>query len=212
MFSELVNIMEKEKIIAILRDVPIEKLEIVLNILKEEGIKILEIALNSNDIEKQFEILNSKYKKDFIIGAGTVTTLERFNFALENKAQFLLTPNLNEEILKEAEKNNILCVCGFFTASEAVIAKKYNCCEILKLFPAGELPMSYLKSLRGPLGNFKCMAVGGVNKENSLSFLKAGFNCLGIGSSLVDNKLIKNEQYELLRKNIKNIKNRIKEF
>lgn len=206
MYSDLLNEMRKEKIIAILRDVPIENFETVLNILKEEKIKILEIALNSKDIEKQFEILTEKYTGDFIIGAGTVVTPERFEFALKNKVQFLLTPNVNEEILKRAEENNILCVCGFFTASEALTAKKYQCCKILKLFPAGELPLTYLKALRGPIGDLECMAVGGVNKNNTADFLKAGFSCLGIGSSLVDNKLIKAEKFDELRENIRAIR------
>lgn len=206
MYTELLNKMREEKIIAILRDVPTENLETVLDILKEEGIKILEIALNSKDIKRQFEILNGKYAGDFIIGAGTVISKERFNFALKNKVQFLLTPNTDEEILKEAERNNILCVCGFFTASEALTAKKYNCCKILKLFPAGEMPLSYLKALRGPIGDLECMAVGGVNKDNIADFLKAGFSCLGIGSSMVDNKLIKAGRFDELRENIKAMK------
>lgn len=206
MFDELLNKIRKEKIVAILRDVPIEKFEIVLNILKEEGVKILEIALNSKDVEKQFEILNKKFSEDFVIGAGTVITKERLKFALKNKVQFILTPNVNEEILKEIEKENILCICGFFTASEALIAKKYNCCKILKLFPAGELPLSYLKALKGPIEDLECMAVGGVNKNNAANFLKAGFSCLGIGSSMVDNKLIKAEKFEELRENIRIIK------
>lgn len=206
MFSDLLNEMRREKIIAILRDVPIENFETVLDILKEEKIKILEIALNSKDIEKQFKILNEKYTGDFIVGAGTVITSERFEFALKNKVQFLLTPNVNEEILKKAEKNKILCVCGFFTISEALIARKYQCCKILKLFPAGELPLSYLKALRGPIDDLECMAVGGINKNNAADFLKAGFSCLGVGSSLVDNKLIKAGKFDELRENIRAIR------
>ena len=40
MYEELLNILRKEKIVAILRDVPLEKFESTLEILKEEEIKI----------------------------------------------------------------------------------------------------------------------------------------------------------------------------
>lgn len=212
MYEELLKVLRKEKIVAILRDVPLEKFEKTLEILKKEGIKILEITLNSKDVEKQFEILKEKYLNDFVIGAGTVVTLEGLNFAVENGAKFILTPNIDEEILKEAEKIGILCVCGFFTASEAMKAKKYSCCKILKLFPAGEVPFSYLKSLKGPINDLECMAVGGVSRNNVSEFLKAGFSCLGIGSSLVDNKLIKAGKFDELRENIIAIKKAVESF
>ena len=117
------DIIMKEKVVAILRNVPTENLEEFLEILKSEGIKVLEVALNSQDIENQFKILK-KYENDFIIGAGTVTTEERLKFALENKVKFILTPNLDEEILKKVEKEDILCICGFLTPSEAMTALK----------------------------------------------------------------------------------------
>lgn len=212
MHEELLKILRKEKIVAILRDVPLEKFENILDILKGEGIKILEITLNSKDVEKQFKILNEKYSKDFIIGAGTVVTLEGLNFAVKNRVRFILTPNIDEEILKEAERIGMFCICGFFTASEAMKAKKYSCCKILKLFPAGEIPFSYLKSLKGPISDLECMAVGGVNKSNVSEFLKSGFSCLGIGSSLVDNKLIKADRFNELRENIIAIKKAVESF
>ena len=100
MYEELLKTLREEKVVAILRDVPLEKFEKTLDILKEEGIKILEITLNSKDVEKQFEIVNKKYSNDFIIGAGTVVTLEGLDFAAKNRSKFILTPNLDEEILK----------------------------------------------------------------------------------------------------------------
>ncbi|MCI6152243.1 bifunctional 4-hydroxy-2-oxoglutarate aldolase/2-dehydro-3-deoxy-phosphogluconate aldolase [Fusobacterium perfoetens] len=207
--NDIKEIIKAEKIVTILRNVPTLHLEKLLEILKEEKIKVLEIALNSNDIEEQFKILK-KYENDFIIGAGTVTTKERLKFAIKNNVKFILTPNTDEEILKEVEKTNILCVCGFLTPSEAAIALKYKCCKILKLFPANEMPMTYLKALKGPLNNFDCMAVGGVSEKNMNEFFKRGFCSVGLGSSLIDNKLIKENKFEELREKIKNTKNILK--
>lgn len=203
------DIIKKEKIVAILRNVPLENLEELLKILIKEEIKVLEIALNSKDIEEQFKILK-KYEEYFVIGAGTVTTKERLEFALKNKVKFILTPNLDEEILKEVEKNDILCICGFLTPSEAAKALKYKCCQMLKLFPAGDMPKTYLKSLKGPLNDFDCMAVGGVKPDNVAEFLNQGFCSVGIGSSLIDNKLIKEERYDEIIENIRKIKDIVK--
>lgn len=204
--DEVKKIIEKEKIVAILRDIPLNSMEKVLNILKEERIRIIEITLNSNNVKKQFQIINQKYCDDFLIGAGTVTNIERMNFAIENEVKFILTPNLDEKVLKKAEEKNILCVCGFFTASEAVKAMQYKCCKILKLFPAGEVSKSYLKNLKGPIDNLNCMAVGGVNKENLQEFFQAGYSSVGLGSSLISNKLILEGKFEEIRKNVKEVK------
>ncbi|MDR3258612.1 MAG: bifunctional 4-hydroxy-2-oxoglutarate aldolase/2-dehydro-3-deoxy-phosphogluconate aldolase [Fusobacteriaceae bacterium] len=210
--NNILNLIRKEKIVAILRDISMEGFEKTLDILKEEGIKLLEITLNSKNIEKQFQILNDKYKKDFVIGAGTVVTMEGLKLALRNNVKFVLTPNVDEDILKELEKENILCICGIFTASEAIRAKRYKCCKMLKLFPASEVPFTYLKALKGPIEDLECMAVGGVNKNNIENFLRAGFSALGMGSSLIDNKLIENAKFEELQKNIHEIKKIIEDF
>ena len=57
--------------------------------------------------------------------------------------------------------------------------------DIVKLFPAGELGLGYIKAVRGPLGHIPMSAVGGVKPENVEDFLNAGVCGFGVGGQLV---------------------------
>ena len=49
----------------------------------------------------------------------------------------------------------------------------------MKLFPAGDMPRSCVKDLKGPIDDTNYVAIGGVTPENIPEFRKAG--CLGVG-------------------------------
>jgi 2-dehydro-3-deoxyphosphogluconate aldolase/(4S)-4-hydroxy-2-oxoglutarate aldolase len=62
--------------------------------------------------------------------------------------------------------------------------------DYVKLFPAGLLGISYIKAIKAPISHIPLMAVGGVNADNLGDFLATGINGVGVGSSLVNLKLI----------------------
>ena len=49
---------------------------------------------------------------------------------------------------------------------------------------------AYLKAVRAPLPQVRLMAVGGVTVENAASFIRAGAVALGVGSNLVNKKVV----------------------
>ena len=63
--------------------------------------------------------------------------------------------------------------------------------NIVKLFPAGELGLGYIKAVRGPLAHIPMSAVGGVKPENVKDFLNAGVCGFGVGGQLVLSKAVK---------------------
>jgi len=71
------------------------------------------------------------------------------------------------------------------TPTEAVKAYELGC-EMVKIFPAASIGANYFRELRGPLPQIATMAVGGVNKDNAVEFIKAGARAVGAGGQLVD--------------------------
>ena len=57
--------------------------------------------------------------------------------------------------------------------------------KTMKIFPAGSMPMSYLKDLKGPFDDTHYMAIGGVNPQNICQFFDAGYLSVGLTSSLI---------------------------
>lgn len=201
----MIDEIKKDGLVVILRNIPTYKLLKVLNLLLEEGVKFVEITMNTKDAEKQIQMASEKFGDRLVIGAGTVNDIETLKVAIKSGANYFLTPGLNEEVLKYASENKIKGVPGFTTASEALMAMRYGF-NFLKLFPAGEFSKNYLNSLKGPLNNLECMAVGGVEIDNIEEFFKAGFLAVGIGSSAVPKKYLDCDDWNSLRLNIRAIR------
>ena len=83
-------------------------------------------------------------------------------------------------------------------------ADAYNCgADFVKLFPAGDLGINYIKSLSAPLNHIPFLAVGGVSASNVGDFMKIGVCGVGVGGSLVDRKAIYSGDYDIITKTAK---------
>ena len=202
--------MDKSKITGILRNVKKEDVLKVGEILIKYNIKDFEVTYNTKDSLEIVKMLKKEFP-EARIGMGTILTVEELKKAEESGAEFILTPSVNEEVLRYSGKNNIDLITGVFSPSEVALALRYGF-NYLKLFPAIDLPDSYINNLMGPFDKVEFMAVGGVEKDNITDFFKMGYVGVGMGSSLIKNEFLKNNNWGALDKHIKDILNRINDF
>ena len=92
-------------------------------------------------------------------------------------------------------------------ASEAKKAHD-NGADFVKLFPCTDA--SYLKALKAPLSHINFLAVGGVNADNALEFIKAGAVGVGVGGALINKKLLDGGEYEKITETAKKFVENIK--
>ncbi|AIF49924.1 bifunctional 4-hydroxy-2-oxoglutarate aldolase/2-dehydro-3-deoxy-phosphogluconate aldolase [Pelosinus sp. UFO1] len=172
-------------VVAILRGVDPSILVPLGQALEEAGVGAIEITLNSEGALQGIAALKEAIGEKLPIGAGTVMTGEDAHAAIKAGATFVLTPHLAEETLAVCCQAKIPAVIGVMTPSEIVRAYDLGC-EMVKIFPASSLGANYFRELRGPLPQIATMAVGGVNKDNAVEFIKAGAMAVGAGGQLVD--------------------------
>jgi len=99
--------------------------------------------------------------------------------------------------VEEAVKLGAVAIPGALTPTEVQYAWSLGA-AVVKLFPAGDMGISYVKSLRGPLNHIPLLAVGGIDENNLRSFLDAGVIGAGIGSNIVKNSLIEQDRFSEL--------------
>ncbi|MDU0356321.1 hypothetical protein RS130_22690 [Paraglaciecola aquimarina] len=87
-------------LIAIIRGVTPEQVVTVATILVEEGFTAIEVPLNSPEALKSIKLLVDTFGKNYLIGAGTVTTPELAKKVVATGANLVVTPNCNEEVIK----------------------------------------------------------------------------------------------------------------
>ena len=176
---DMYEIVMKNPVLAILRNVPLEQTLDYAEAIVAGGIRFFEVALNSKDGLKQISVLRKRYGDRCLIGAGTAITVELAEKALNAGAQFLLTPGTPTDVLEYCAKNNVKLLPGVLTPSEIAASLEYGY-KTMKLFPAGAMPLNYVKSLKGPFDQGNYVAIGGVCPSNYKSFFASGY--LGVGN------------------------------
>ena len=128
-------------------------------------------------------------------GAGTVTSLEMLELAKNAGAQFVVSPDTNEEVIKATVTSGMVSMPGALTPTEILNAHRYGA-DFVKVFPTSSLGASYIKAIRGPINHVRLLAVGGVNEKNIGEFIRAGVNGAGVGGNLVNKEWIARGEFD----------------
>jgi 2-dehydro-3-deoxyphosphogluconate aldolase/(4S)-4-hydroxy-2-oxoglutarate aldolase len=118
--------------------------------------------------------------------------------AAEAGAQFLISPNLDEDVIAFGKEKGISVWPGVMTPTEIVKAVKAGA-EAVKLFPMASLGIGYLREIRGPLNDIPILATGGADLHNIGDYLRSGATAVGLGSKLVHMEWIREGRFDLLR-------------
>ena len=151
----------------------------------EGGVAAIELTFTVPKAHRLIEHMADKYalNGDIIIGAGTVLDSETARIAVLSGAQYIVSPHLDESILRLCARYRIACMPGVFTPTEAVKALELGA-DILKIFPGDIATPKFIKALHGPLPQAQMMPSGGVSLENAADWIAAGAVALGAGGSL----------------------------
>lgn len=183
--DESLAMIKRSGIIAILRgDFDGEQLVRIGEVLQRNGVLAIEVTLNTPSAERGIGLMRDRLAGEILLGAGTVRTRSDVERALNAGAQFLVSPNLDEESVTLAREKGALHLPGVFTATEIQRAVSMQCSAV-KLFPASVGGAAYLRALRAPLDDVLFVPVGGIDVGNAAEFARSGALAIGVGSSLV---------------------------
>jgi 2-dehydro-3-deoxyphosphogluconate aldolase/(4S)-4-hydroxy-2-oxoglutarate aldolase len=148
------------------------------------GIRLVEITMDTANAVEILKSLQSRVPSDALLGAGTVTDVARAEAALAAGAAFLVTPNLNLDVIRLARANGVSVMPGAMTPTEIWNAAEAGA-DYVKVFPASTLGPGFFREIRGPFAHIPLMATGGVNLENARDFVAFGVDALGVGGALI---------------------------
>jgi len=176
-------------IVAIIRSESPESLVEVAEALLAGGVEVMEVTFTVPRATEVLERVAAKLGNRVLLGAGTVLDTETARIALLAGAQFIVSPAVNVPVIELCRRYSKPVMPGAFTPTEVVTAWQAGA-DIVKVFPSDITGPKYLKALHGPLPQVRLMPTGGVNLDTATDFLQAGACALGIGTALVDPKLV----------------------
>lgn len=192
------ELLMEHKIVAIFRGLDPDEATAAADRLVEAGIRLMEVTMNTEGAPDIIHSWRRRYGADVSIGAGTVLDREMAELAVAAGARFLISPHLDEELIRFGLERGIEVWPGAMTPTEIVRAWKAGA-SVIKLFPMKHLGIDYLKEVRAPLDQIPLMATGGVTLDNIGDFIRAGAAAVGLGSHLVDKQLIREARFEELQ-------------
>ncbi|MCW9699798.1 MULTISPECIES: 2-dehydro-3-deoxy-6-phosphogalactonate aldolase [unclassified Avibacterium] len=191
--QEILN--EKMPLVAILRGITTDQSVQYVSKLIELGYYYIEVPLNSPNALDTLRLLYNQFGQQCLIGAGTVTDEHLLQQVLDIGIKFIVTPNMNTNVIKLAKANNCTIFVGVMTPTEAYDA--IHCgANLLKIYPAEVFGYNGFKAIKTVIPpEILCFPVGGINadSEQMKKFLAIGASGFGIGSALYSSGLDFNE-------------------
>lgn len=164
------------------------------------GVSVLEVTLTSPNALELIAGLADGLGDRAIVGVGSVLNADMARSAADAGARFFVSPVLVPEVIEFAHEQDAPVCAGAFSPTEIQTAYTLGA-DLVKVFPADVLGMSYFKSVRAPMPHLRLVPTGGVNLDNAGDWLKAGAAAVGVGSALVDKRAVAEGDYATLTTN-----------
>jgi 2-dehydro-3-deoxyphosphogluconate aldolase/(4S)-4-hydroxy-2-oxoglutarate aldolase len=186
MFSKLrtLRTIEESGAVLIVRLPDADTAERVAHAAIEGGFRALEITLSIPGAVDVIRRLAGRYASEGVaVGAGTVLDGHAAYECIRADAAFLVSPQLNREMIRVANRYQVPTISGAFTPTELVESAEAGA-DILKLFPTEGAGIPYAKAVLAPLAHLPIMPAGGVTTENVAEWFSAGVAGVGVGSAV----------------------------
>ena len=186
MFTKLrtLRTIEESGAVLIVRLPDADSAERVAHAAIEGGFRALEITLSIPGAVDLISRLAGAYaSKGVAIGAGTVLDGHAAYQCISAGAAFLVSPQLNPEMIRVANRYQVPSISGALTPTELLQSAEAGA-DILKLFPTDNAGIAYAKAVLAPLAHLPIMPAGGVTTANLGEWFSAGVAAVGVGSAV----------------------------
>jgi 2-dehydro-3-deoxyphosphogalactonate aldolase len=171
-------------VIAILRGIKPVEAESIGDALEEAGVRIVEVPFNSPDPLQSIATLARIFGDRMLVGAGTLTDPKQVAQVVDAGGRLIVTPHAELSVVRAAKDAGLFAVPGFFSPTEAFALLKAGA-DAIKLFPAEVVGPPMLKALKAVLPKDTLVVpVGGISDKSIPSWIAAGANGFGAGSSI----------------------------
>lgn len=199
--KEIINDIEKNKIIVILRGFNKEQLLKTVDAMEKGGIRLVEVPfdqtgnVSAKETASYIKAIKESFNGRIRVGAGTVMSVEQVELAYNAGAEFIISPDCYQPVIQKTRELNMVSIPGSFTPTEVANAHRYGA-DFVKFFPNSEVNISYLKALMTPLSHVKFLAASGISADNILEYISIGVKGVGIATNIADKTAIFSNDYQ----------------
>ena len=187
--TDKLNLIRETGVVAIMRASSSDQLIAAADAIKQGGVRAIEVTMTTPGALNVIAEAARKYGQEVLFGAGTVLDAETARAAILAGAGFIVAPTLSIPVIGLCNRYSIPVMPGCYTPTEMLTAWEAGA-DMVKLFPAEVGGPALIKALLAPLPQLQIVPVGGVDLNTAADFIKNGAVALGVGSSLINQKLL----------------------
>lgn len=176
-------------VIAIMRAQSSAQLIAAADAIRAGGVRVIEVTMTTPGALSVIEEASARYGEELIFGAGSVLDAETARAAILSGADFVVSPTLDPAAIQLCNRYSVPVMPGCFTPTEILSAWQAGA-DMVKLFPASVGGPALVKAILAPLPQVAIVPVGGVDLDTAAAFISSGAAALGVGSSLVNQRLL----------------------
>ncbi len=205
----LIELVKNERVFAVIRTESAEDALKAAEACIAGGLKLIEITMTVPDSERVVSQLASR-SRDFIVGVGSVVTLDMARKAIEAGAEFVVCPNTDSEIISYCKSQGIFISAAGLTPTEIMNAWKAGV-DVVKVFPAWAVGgPGYIRYLKEPFPFVELMPTGGITIDNFIEYLEAGAAAVGLSSNLVHKEALKRRDFKIIEEKAREVVQKLK--
>lgn len=182
MEHEIYKAIEEVKLLPLYTATDLAYLDRLEEVLVKNNVRFIEVTFRS-------ELAAAAIKKlaesgELIVGAGTVRSLEQAKEAVENGAEFIVSPAVIPAVIEYGIENDIPVFPGVSTARDIQLATEYGI-KVVKFFPADiSGGLKAINALSGPYYDVRFLPTGGIGPDNYMDYI-ANENIIAVGGSFI---------------------------
>ncbi len=207
---EVAQAFQRQGVIPVFYHADPELCKEVLRASYEAGIRVFEFTNRGDFAHELFGTLNRWALRELpgmILGAGSVLDAPTAVLYMQLGANFIVAPQLNDEVARVCNRRKVLWSPGCGSLSEIGRAEELGA-EIVKIFPGGSVGgPEFVKAVKGPCPWSSIMPTGGVEAtEASLkAWFDAGVVCVGMGSNLFPKTALENGDWAAITRTVRSV-------
>lgn len=187
--QDSLTLIRRTGIIAIMRAKSSDQLLHAADAIRAGGVCAIEVTMTTPGALAIIEQATARPDQDVLFGAGTVLDAESARAAILAGAQFIVAPGLRPAVVELCRRYSVPVFPGAYTPTEIIAAWEAGA-DMVKVFPASVGGPDFIKALKAPLPQIELVPVGGVELDNTADFIRAGAAAVGVGSALINQKLL----------------------
>ena len=175
------------------------------------GVRAVELTLTTpGALEGIRELGGRDDRAGCTVGAGSVLDERSARDVVAAGARFVVSPTLDEAVVRVCREANIPCMPGALTPRELLDAWRAGT-PLIKLFPASLVGPGYIRDVLAPLPFLRLVPSGGVSLENAGAWIRAGAAAVSVGGALVSASLVAEAAWDRLTERAQTLVERVAE-